>query len=222
MTPPVPRSLGMKTAAEEDIIHFQLMCQQALIRSEPFQGLYSAKALTQPLRKTHAKVLSLNTKLAAWKKNNPFHQASSASGEEDILIIFQRLSYYNSLVLVNQRCCMDQGTSDSSSLRIAFTMQVCADGSSGSIELLDVASKQTKEYIGVLVDYILLAARTLCTIAVQSCGDDVTTLDTQSLQDAYRRIRDLSRYPPGGSPDLHGSLTLLLLEFLSKNLCGKQ
>jgi hypothetical protein len=64
----------------------------------------------------------------------------------------------------------------------------------------------------MVVDYVLFAARTLSTIALRTGHEEAAKQYAQALEVAYRQIRSLSPSVSDRISDLHGHLTLLLLQ----------
>jgi hypothetical protein len=144
----LPR-LGLNSiGCSQSSLYFQLMCRQALIRSKAFQLLYSAKALASPYAATQKAIKELNRDVELWKQRNPFLGVAEDSREDNIYRLMQHLSYYNSLILINQRCWWDKAAAADGSKVLEYSVQICVDAACVSIELLEADPWRMKDYSG--------------------------------------------------------------------------
>lgn len=88
--------------------YFRTLCQHTVIKSRIYKELYSTKALAKSISEVRATVNELSAELEKWKRENPYISISSSSadaGKDDMELISrlgQRISYYNSLIMIHR------------------------------------------------------------------------------------------------------------------------
>lgn len=145
-----PGSRLNEGALDKDTLYFRLLCEQGIIRSKAFRYLYSAKALRQSRSETLAAIKGLNSALDAWKRRNPFLKVDISRKKHDIFTLMQRLSYCNTLILINQQC-YGWGTDAAADTPtvLEHAVQICIDAAWDSIELLGtVPAWRSIDYMG--------------------------------------------------------------------------
>ncbi|KAL2823609.1 fungal-specific transcription factor domain-containing protein [Aspergillus cavernicola] len=191
--------------------HFRQMCELALIRCRVFHQLYSETALQKAPSETYHNIRELNRGLALWKKQNPFLCSHEHGASENIFAITQRLSYCNCLILVNQRYLFCNSIPSIGLEQLELVVELCTEAAWDSIEMIDAAASTRVDYIGVLADYMLSAARTLSNLVLYRSRDVEVERYQRLLEIAYEHIQIYSGARFSVFPVIYSHLTAVLL-----------
>jgi hypothetical protein len=148
---PAPRneaSLVLSSHEELQHLHFRLMSELALLRGKVFRHLYSEGALRLSGSDVHMAIKLLNTELLLWKQGNSFVTPGSQSDGLSQFYLTHRLSYCNTLILINCRYLYGDVQGRAAVERRERITELCAHAAWDTIELVSRISWWHFDYTG--------------------------------------------------------------------------
>ncbi|KAL1966660.1 hypothetical protein VTN77DRAFT_4071 [Rasamsonia byssochlamydoides] len=191
--------------------YFRILCQHTVIKSRIYKELYSTKALAKSISEVRATVAELNAELEKWKRENPYINASSPSGagKDDMELIArlgQRLSYYNSLIIIHRMPLLHEMTAWSRlqqrvDPKVDFksifaesyeSTQVCVQAARDSLKLIDQLPWRDVGYAWSLLHYLFVAVVIVFGNILRETRDPKTQEDLKLLNTAVTYFNTLA------------------------------
>jgi hypothetical protein len=132
-------------------LNLLLLSQLALVRGRVYRHLYSEAALKCDQGTINAAIKILNTQLSRWKDRNAFILAEPCTRRLEVFVITQQLSYYNTLILINQRYLLWDEDDPGTRIERPMIVELCTSAAWESIEIVSRLPWWSLDYTGFVV-----------------------------------------------------------------------
>ncbi|KKA22818.1 C6 transcription factor [Rasamsonia emersonii CBS 393.64] len=191
--------------------YFRTLCQHTVIRSRIYKELYSTKALTKSISEVRATVNKLSAELEKWKRDNPYISVPSSAdaAKDDVELISrigQRLSYYNSLIIIHRMPFLHEvlvwrGHPSLSGPNVDYksiygesyeSIQLCVQAARDSLKLINQLPWRDIGYAWSLLDYLFVAVMIVFGSILRETKDPKTQEDLKLLNTAVTYFNTLA------------------------------